>query len=78
MKPTFSITHVPTALRDAVHIVRVTIEWDSRCGYPAYAEFQSQLSGAMKDAQFTAMRLMRDEQTRNAVPASSRAYWGQV
>ena len=78
MKPAFRVAGVPTPLREPVHLVRVLIEWDARNGYPADTDFQSQLAGAMKDAQFSALRLMRDEATRNAMPKSARAYWGQV
>ena len=78
MKPAYTVTRVPTPLREPVHLVRVLIEWDARDGYPADTEFQSQLAGAMKDAQFSALRLMRDEATRNAMPKSARAYWGQA
>ena len=78
MKPAYTVIRVPTPLREPVHLVRVLIEWDARNGYPADTEFQSQLSGALKDAQFSAVRLIRDEATRNAIPASARAYWGQV
>ena len=78
MKPAVSVTRVPTPLSEPVHLVRVLIEWDARNGYPADTDFQSQLGGAVKDAQFSALRLMRGEATRNAMPKSARAYWGQV
>ena len=54
MKPAYTVTRVPTPLREPVHLVRVLIEWDARNGYPTDIEFQSQLAGAMKDAQFNA------------------------
>ena len=78
MKPAYTVTRVPTPLREPVHLVRVLIEWDARNGYPTDTDFQSQLAGVMKDAQFSALRLMRDEATRNAMPKSAGAYWGQL